>query len=153
MFMKVKVHYCLVYLFPKVYNIFFINRHGVAGSVLQSPSLLILQLIQSVSHPFPPNLQYIITPKPWELGSWRFERIFTLTTCQMSGVKCPVSDFFPFFLQNGGARCRRACYQRGLPLLDWFKTIHKYQSTKYQSVLNYLTWYPYWPGTSSLHDL
>ena len=40
---------------------------------------------------FPPNLNNIITPKPWELESWNFERIFSPhhvshVTCQESGV-------------------------------------------------------------------
>ena len=38
-----------------------INRTGVAEAVLQTP--------QSVSHPFPPNPQNIITPKQLELGT------------------------------------------------------------------------------------
>ena len=42
-----------------------INRPGVAGAVLQTP----LSNIQSLSDPFPPNLQNIITPKTLELGS------------------------------------------------------------------------------------
>ena len=37
-----------------------INRPGVAGAGLQSPLLL----IKGLSHPFPPDLQNIITPKP-----------------------------------------------------------------------------------------
>ena len=40
-----------------------INRPGVAGAVLQTAS----SLIKSVMHPFPPNLQDIINPKPLEL--------------------------------------------------------------------------------------
>ena len=37
-----------------------VNKPGVAAAVLQTP----LSLIESVSDPFPPNLQNIITPKP-----------------------------------------------------------------------------------------
>ena len=44
---------------------YIINRPGVAGAVLQSPPLL----IDSVSQPFPPNLQNTINHKPKELGS------------------------------------------------------------------------------------
>ena len=40
-----------------------INRPSVAGAVLQSPSLLIHSFINSVSHPFPPNLHNINNPK------------------------------------------------------------------------------------------
>ena len=48
------------------------NRPGVAGAVLQIP----LSLIKS-HYPFPPNLQNIFTPKPYELGTLSFERMFT----------------------------------------------------------------------------
>ena len=50
-----------------------INRPGVARAVLKTPSLL----IKSLSHPFPPDLQNMMTPKPLELGSWNFETMFT----------------------------------------------------------------------------
>ena len=53
----------------KCYSALIFNRPGVAGAVLQSPSLLINSFIESVSHPFPPNLQNNITPKSKELGS------------------------------------------------------------------------------------
>ena len=48
------------------------------------------------SHPFPPNLQDTVYPKPQELGSWIFERMFTHhhvshVMCHMSGVMCQVS--------------------------------------------------------------
>ena len=46
-----------------VFSVF--KRPGVAGSVLQTLPLL----IKSLSHPFPPDLQNITTPKPLELGS------------------------------------------------------------------------------------
>ena len=42
-----------------------INRHGVAGAVLQTPS----SLIDRLSDPFPPNLQNTINHKPLELGT------------------------------------------------------------------------------------
>ena len=70
-------------------------------------SLVIKWLIDSVSDPFPPNIQDIISPKPLELGSWHFERIFipphhashvtchvSHLTCQVSGVRCHVPCFF-----------------------------------------------------------
>ena len=40
------------------------NRPGVAGAVLQTPSSLIDSVSESVSQPFPPNLQDIINHKP-----------------------------------------------------------------------------------------
>ena len=45
------------------------NRPGVAGGVLQTPPSFIDSFIQRVSDPFPHNLQNIITPKPFELGT------------------------------------------------------------------------------------
>ena len=47
----------------KNYKIF--NRPAVAGAVLKTPP----SLIKSLSDPFPPDLQNIISPKPLELGS------------------------------------------------------------------------------------
>ena len=41
-----------------------INRPGLAGAVLQTPSSLINSVSESVSQPFPPNLQDIINHKP-----------------------------------------------------------------------------------------
>ena len=46
-----------------------ITRPGVARAVLQTPMSCIHSLSQSVSHPFPANLQNIITQKPLELGT------------------------------------------------------------------------------------
>ena len=46
-----------------------VNRPGVAGAVLQTPSSLINSLIDSLTDPFPQNLQNIITPEPLELGT------------------------------------------------------------------------------------
>ena len=42
-----------------------INRPGVAGAVKKTLS----SLINSVSDPFPPILQYTLTPKPYEQGT------------------------------------------------------------------------------------
>ena len=39
------------------------SRFSVAGTVPQTPLSLIYSLIDSVSHPFPPNLQNIINHK------------------------------------------------------------------------------------------
>ena len=69
------------------------NRPGVAGAVLQTPPSLIKWLSDGT---FPPNLQYIITPKQWQLDSWKFERMFTPhhvshVRCQVSYVRCQVS--------------------------------------------------------------
>ena len=44
-----------------------INRPREAGAVLRTPLSLINSLIQTQSHPFPPNLQNIINPL--ELGT------------------------------------------------------------------------------------
>ena len=68
---------------------------------------------QSASQPFPPNLLNILNHKTEELGSWNFERVFTLHN--MSHVTC---HFFLFFFgQSGEAYWWRVCYQRGLPRL------------------------------------
>ena len=40
------------------------SRFSVAGAVPQTPLALIYSLIDSVSHPFPQNLQNIINHKP-----------------------------------------------------------------------------------------
>ena len=52
-----------------------INRPGVAGAVLQTASWFIHWFINSVSHPFPPDIHNIINPKPLELDSWNVERV------------------------------------------------------------------------------
>ena len=100
--------------FLYLYLFYIFNRPGVAGAVLKSPLLLINSFSQSVSHPFPPNLQDTFTSKPYELGTWNFERMFTslnvsdvtchlsCVTCQMSHVTCHVSH---------------VCYQQALPRL------------------------------------
>ena len=78
-----------------------INRPVLAGAVLQTASSLINLLI----HPFPPNLQHIINPKPLELGSWNFERMFTphhvsCVICHASHVRCHVSCVMFFFFSD-----------------------------------------------------
>ena len=57
-----------------------------------------------IEHPFPLNLQDIINLKPLQLGNWHFRSMFTLhhvshLTCQVSGVRCQMSDcnFFFFY--------------------------------------------------------
>ena len=71
-------------------------------------SLVINWLSKWVSEPIPPNLPDIINPKPLELGSWNFERMFTPPPCvtchmsgvtrHMSGVRCHVSSVTCHFL-------------------------------------------------------
>ena len=79
-------------------------------------------LCHSLSQPFPPNLQNIITPKPWELECWNLERMFT--PHQVSCLRCRVSDFlifffYYFFLQSACSSWWRVSYQRGLPRLGF----------------------------------
>ena len=116
---------------------FIFNRPGVAGAVLQTASWF----VKSVSHCtlwkyLPPDIHNIINPKPLELDSWNFERMFTLyhvscvtwhvspvtchvshVTCHVSPVTCHMSFVFCLFLQIGGTSRWRVCYQRGLPCL------------------------------------
>ena len=66
-------------------------------------TLVINYLIKWLGHPFPPDFQITFLPKPKELGSWRFDRMFTphqlshvmchmsRARCHVSGVRCPVS--------------------------------------------------------------
>ena len=49
----------------------------------------------SVNEPFPQNLQDAFTPKPEGLGSWNFERRFTLN---VSCFTCHMYLNFTFFL-------------------------------------------------------
>ena len=57
-----------------------LNRPGEANGFVQSPLSLVHSFIesvsQSVSHPFPPNLQNIISPKPEELGKYECATTF-----------------------------------------------------------------------------
>ena len=88
-------------------------------------------------HPFTPNLQDITNPKPLELGSWIFERLFTPhhmshATCHishvsLSDVRCQEScvTFFHFFSwQSGWGSLGRVCYQWGLPRLVYLMGDH-----------------------------
>ena len=72
------------------------NRPGVAGAVLQTPPSLIDSFIHSLSDPLWKYLQKIITPKPFELGTWNFDTMFTIpyvscVTCHVLCVTCHVS--------------------------------------------------------------
>ena len=120
------------------------NRPSVAGAVLQTPPWLIHSFIHWLSHPFPPNLQDIINPKPLELGSWNFACMFTLyhvlyVTCQVSGVRCHMSGLFSFlfffFGQSGGACLWRVCYQRGLPRLIFLLIVSSFIIFNVQNTL------------------
>ena len=58
-------------------------------------------LNQSVSDPFPPNLQNIITPKRKSWGAEVQTEWSPPTTCYVSGVRCQTSGlFFLFFLKK-----------------------------------------------------
>ena len=75
---------------PKSWVTFIFHRQGVAGAVLPSPPSLIELLVKQ---PFLSHLQNIIKPKPWELNSWNFERMYTPhnvshVRCHVSGVRC-----------------------------------------------------------------
>ena len=70
----------------------YLTENGEAGAVPQTA----LSLIDSVTAPFPPNLQQTVIPKPLELGCWNFERMFTFlhlshVTCHMSRFTCHMS--------------------------------------------------------------
>ena len=66
------------------------NRSGVVEAVLQSALWFIDSFSQSVSQPFPPNIQNIINHKPEELGSWNLRECSPPTTYHMSHVACLV---------------------------------------------------------------
>ena len=99
-------------------------RPGEAGAVLQTQLSLTDWSSQSVSHPLWKYLQNTVSSKPWELGSWNFERMFTpqhvsQVTCPMSHITCHMSHvmcicfyIYFFFLQIGEASWLRVCYQR-----------------------------------------
>ena len=75
-----------------IYSVF--NRPGVARAVPYTPLSLINSVIhsciQSLSHPFVQNLQDTVFPKPQELGSRHFERMFT--PLHVSHVMCHLND-------------------------------------------------------------
>ena len=87
------------------------------------------QLINWWSHPYPPNLQNIITPIPLELRTWNFYPTFAVLNvscvlCHMPHVNCHVLHItkkciYIFFLSFSGQRIGgiwwRVCYYRGLP--------------------------------------
>ena len=91
-----------------------------------------------VTHGLLKYIQNTVNPKPKELGSQNFERMFiphyvSCVMCHMSHVMCHLSPvtchmstkkkFKTFFVipkkiwQRGGASQWRVCYQRGLPRL------------------------------------
>ena len=86
---------------------------------------LVNWLIHSFSNPFPPDLQITFPANPKELGSWNFDRMFTLyqvshVRCQVSRVRCQLSYvrcrmschiFFLFFFgQSGGGSVINGAY-------------------------------------------
>ena len=87
-----------------IYCLVFVIRPRVAVVVLKTAS----SLIKSVIHSFPPNLQNIITPKPCELESCNFEKMFTPhhvshVRCQVSGFTNPnLAQYLKFFARPHG---------------------------------------------------
>ena len=88
--------------------------------------------IYSASDPFSPNHQNTCTQKPYELGTWKCERMFnslnvshvtlSCVTCHVSCVTCHVSHVMCkiFFVLRGGGSRWRVCYKWGLPRLVLF---------------------------------
>ena len=71
-----------------------INRPGVATFVINSITNLLIQL---VNYPLCLNLPGTVYPKPEELASWNFERMYTpnhvsQVMCEVSGVRCHISS-------------------------------------------------------------
>ena len=95
----------------------FIKRSGVAGAVLQTPS----SPFHSVGNPFPPNLQNIITPKNFQLGTWHFGTMFT--THSVSGVTSPVSCVICYM---SNVRCQMTCVTFWYKLKILIKIIYIY---------------------------
>ena len=69
------------------------NRPGVAGAVLQTASWCVNSFTNSVCHPFPPNLQNIINPSLFELGTWNLKTRFPPSVCQVSNATFYMSHF------------------------------------------------------------
>ena len=98
-----------------------VNRTGVPVAVPQ--------FINSATDAFSPDLQNIITPKLWKLGTGHFERRFTSSllshlirhvshvTCDMSCVTWHMSLEYVFFLQRVASCWWRVRYQQSLPRL------------------------------------
>ena len=113
-----------------------------------------------MSNPFVQISSNTLNPKPKELVSWNFKRMFILlnvscVTCHMSLVTCHLSPVTCqkkmtifiwkkkikkyiyilssklFFFKWGGASRWRVCYQRGLPRLV-YKCIHRHIVKKWQ---------------------
>ena len=88
-----------------------VNRPGVAGAVLQTPSSLIDEVhLSQLVILFFKYLQNTFTPKPYELACEVSHVMFHL-----SHVNCHIMNFyfFQFFLQNGETSWWRVCYQQG----------------------------------------
>ena len=68
------------------------NRPCVAGAVIEEKNFVTHSLIQSVSHPFPQNLQNAFTPKPSELGSGHLRECSPPTNCHLTHVICHISS-------------------------------------------------------------
>ena len=102
-----------------------INRPGVAGAVLQTPSLQILFCL--AMDLFNPNLVNIIKHKPLKLEIRNFQRRFTSPTCRLSHVIRHMSHVMchmKFKIKKIETIWWIVCYQRGLPCLvkylTWF---------------------------------
>ena len=95
------------------------NRPGVAPQINSSTD--------SLTDPFPPNLQITVFSQNIRALELKVGRIFTPhhlshVTFHISCVTCHVSCVNMFsaiymFLHNAGASFGRVCYQRGLPRL------------------------------------
>ena len=75
---------------PTFVGIYIINRLGIAGAVLQTPSSLIKWLTHSLivcGNIF----KKPVHPKPEELDSWNLRECSSHTMCHVSHVRCHVS--------------------------------------------------------------
>ena len=98
-------------------------------------SLVINSLIQSLSEPFPANLQNMINHKPKELGSWNFEIMFTLHTVWQSGEayrwsKKTIPSMLEFTEHKSATNYRICCICKEIfsncsALTDLLKVAHK----------------------------
>ena len=102
------------YNWPCLSIMMLFNRAGVARAVLQSPLSFINSLINWVTAPLVQISSKPCNPKPEQLGSWKFKRMFisqyvSCVMCHVSRVTCPMShvtchlspvtcNFFYFFI-------------------------------------------------------
>ena len=75
------------------------------------PGLFYKHLCDSLTHPFPPNLQDTFTPKPYELRTRNFEKMFTSlhvshVTCHISRVTCHI---LWVMCHKSHVRCHMSC--------------------------------------------